>query len=279
MPEASEVGRKIINRISDGFMSINEDLEITYVNEEAVRIFNRTEEEMVGEELFEILSESKDTKFAAKCEDAIEHQETVYFEHYSYSIDSWFSVNIYPSNSGISLYIKDITARKEDGKRLKNNLEYQKEMRNLLRMVIEEEDLAEILHEAARIVSEGLENEYSLVLQKDKETSKLLVAANHGINTVDIGEHITNIEEFNYVEDLFEHKGPICKANIEQNTEEGIPEKLESIEVHSVAGALVGEFSDPWGVIVSASRRNRMFREAEEKFVQNIANIVATAVK
>ncbi len=275
-PERKEAGRKVLDRVSDAFMALDRDWRFTYVNDEAVKNLRKSKNEILGDKLLEVFPEAENTVFEEKYRYAMENQEVVYFEGYYPPLDSWFSVNVYPSESGISIYFKDVTPRKEDDRRLRNNLERQREARDLLRMVLEDEDPINILHEAARIVSEGLGNEFGGILMLEENGSDLSLTASYGMKEIEMGSSVA-IEDSKYLRQLFKDKDPVTVKYSEDEID-NLPDWLRSLDIHSAVQTIIGRYNEPWGVIATGSRRHRSYHDEEIEFVQNIANILGIAL-
>ncbi|AEH39102.1 PAS domain S-box protein [Halopiger xanaduensis] len=104
----------IYDRISDGFFALNEDWEFTYLNERAHELINPEGRELVGKNVWNEFSGAMNRAFKPKYERAMYEQETIAFEeYYPAPLDSWFEVRAYPSETGLSVYFRDITERKE----------------------------------------------------------------------------------------------------------------------------------------------------------------------
>ena len=112
---AGPVGEEIegFERITDAFFSLDREGQFTYVNESAADLLGRTPADLLGERVLEAFPESVGTPFQTECERAVETGEPVTFEEYYPPLDAWFSVRAYPSPSGLSIYFRDVTERKE----------------------------------------------------------------------------------------------------------------------------------------------------------------------
>lgn len=106
----------ILGSISDGFFTLNHELEVTYFNAAAERLLNRKRSEVLGRSLYEAFPEVKGSIFAEKYRCALEHQERVDFEIYfdTKPYENWYSVTVTPFEQGISIYFQIITERKRN---------------------------------------------------------------------------------------------------------------------------------------------------------------------
>ena len=105
---------EIFDRVTDGFFGLDEDWRFTYVNEEAERLLGRNADELVGENVWDLFVEESAETFRDHYERAMETQEPVNFEaYYEEPLDKWFHISAYPSETGLSVYFRDVTERKE----------------------------------------------------------------------------------------------------------------------------------------------------------------------
>ncbi|WP_137286389.1 PAS domain S-box protein [Halorussus salinisoli] len=104
---------EVFSRIADAFFALNDDWQFTYVNDEAEELLLSREEDLLGENVWEVFSEAEGTTFQRKYERAMETQEPVSFVEYYRPLSTWFEVRAYPSETGLSVYFRDVTERKE----------------------------------------------------------------------------------------------------------------------------------------------------------------------
>ncbi len=102
----------ILESITDGFFTLDHELRFTYVNVQTEHMFGRSREDLVGERLRE------DPTFYPQFRKALAEGETARFEGYYPSLEAWYDVRAYPSESGLSVYFQDITERKRAEERI-----------------------------------------------------------------------------------------------------------------------------------------------------------------
>ena len=108
-----------LNRVTDAFNAIDTDWNFTYVNERAAELLNAEDRELVGKNVWEAYPSAAGSTFERQYRQAMETQETVTFEEYSPVADAWLEVAVYPSETGLSVYFRDISDRKARERRLK----------------------------------------------------------------------------------------------------------------------------------------------------------------
>ena len=102
----------IIERISDGFVAFDAQMNYTYVNERSGQLLGRKPEDLIGRNYWKEFPEAKGTPFAEAYVRALETQTAIQFENYYAPWDRWFENRIYPSNDGLAIFFTEITERK-----------------------------------------------------------------------------------------------------------------------------------------------------------------------
>jgi PAS domain S-box-containing protein len=126
LPESSRRLENILESISDIFYAVDREWHFTYINDRALRRFQRvkgeeiTREELLGKSVWEVFPETVGSAVYQKYHEAFRDQEPAQLEVCSpYFPDEWFVMHIYPSEEGLSIYHRDITGRKRAEERLK----------------------------------------------------------------------------------------------------------------------------------------------------------------
>ncbi|SDK73715.1 PAS domain-containing protein [Natronorubrum texcoconense] len=113
---------EMYGRISDAFFSLDEEWNFSYLNTSAHDLINPSGRELVGTNIWEAFPDAVGRKFESKYRHAMDRQETVAFEeYYPDPIDAWFEVRAYPSETGLSVYFRDITDRKVRERKLRQS--------------------------------------------------------------------------------------------------------------------------------------------------------------
>jgi len=99
---------EMLNRISDGFFSLTADWRITYLNQTAGAMFGTSWDDVRGEVIWDVLPEMASFLFKP-LHQAMKDQSLVRTEGFYPPLSRWFSVHIYPSPAGISVYLQDVT--------------------------------------------------------------------------------------------------------------------------------------------------------------------------
>lgn len=117
--KAEEERENAFERMADAYFKLDNDWRFTYTNENATEILDRPREEIIGENLWELYPDAREEmKIYEKYHEAIETQEPVNFEEYLPTQDRWINVYAYPSEDGLSIYLRDITERVQHERQL-----------------------------------------------------------------------------------------------------------------------------------------------------------------
>ncbi len=101
----------VFDRISDGFYALDENLRLTFVNDHAEQLLGLEESAVVGQDVRSALSLTDE--FRAALRTAREERDPVFMEDYYEPLGAWFENAIYPSSTGVSVYFRDVTERKQ----------------------------------------------------------------------------------------------------------------------------------------------------------------------
>ncbi|ULH17039.1 PAS domain S-box protein (plasmid) [Deinococcus sp. KNUC1210] len=98
-----------LERFTDGFATLDDQLHFTYVNAAAARIAGKRPEGLSGRPFFSVFPNSADSAVVQAIERARSTGLTQYAVSYLTSIGTWIDVTVYPARGGISVFLRDIT--------------------------------------------------------------------------------------------------------------------------------------------------------------------------
>ena len=104
---------EVFERIDDAFFALDEEWRFTFLNDQAEEFLNVDREAVVGEVVWDEFEAAAGTTFQEEYERAMETQEPVSFEEHYPPLGMWFEVNAYPSETGLSVYFRDVSDRVE----------------------------------------------------------------------------------------------------------------------------------------------------------------------
>jgi PAS domain S-box-containing protein len=110
----------IYESISDAFFSLDRNWNYIIVNKEYERISGLNRENIIGKNYWDVTPGAKGSAYSHYFYQAMEAQQPI-----NYEIDwesTWYGVAVYPSENGLSVHIRDITASKQTEKKIKDSL-------------------------------------------------------------------------------------------------------------------------------------------------------------
>ena len=110
---------EVFDRITDGFYGLDSELRFTFVNEQCEDLLGIDGSAVAGCDIRTELPLSD--PFEGALHRALHEQETVSIEEYDPPNDSWFEYRIHPSETGLSVYFRDITERKQRQRELEES--------------------------------------------------------------------------------------------------------------------------------------------------------------
>src|SRR6185436_225446 len=90
-------------------------------NRRAEILLDAKKEDMIGKDLHKMFTTPDSMVFYDNYQKAVRENSTVHFEGFSKRSNKWFAVSAYASESGLSVYFKDVTNRKKDEEQLKQS--------------------------------------------------------------------------------------------------------------------------------------------------------------
>ncbi|MCM3603366.1 PAS domain S-box protein [Robertmurraya korlensis] len=104
---------EILDRITDGFFSVDTNWNFTYINSEAARLLFRNREDLLGKNVWFEFPEAVNLPFYVQYHKAVREQVPVTFSSFFPPLNTWFDVRAYPSPNGLSVYFLDVTVEKK----------------------------------------------------------------------------------------------------------------------------------------------------------------------
>ncbi|MEH2207104.1 MAG: ATP-binding protein [Nostoc sp.] len=113
---------RLLESMTDAFTALDRDWRIIYQNSEAQRVNRKPATEVLGKTHWEEWPASVGTNIEHQYRRAMAEQIPVHFEHHYYlppSYDIWLEIHAYPSEEGLGIFYRDITARKQSEEALR----------------------------------------------------------------------------------------------------------------------------------------------------------------
>lgn len=103
----------IFESIADIFLSLDHQWQFTYLNVHAERFFQSSRAALLGRNIWELSHSSMLRPYQQQCHQALIQQVSTTFEVFCDSLNIWFEARVYPTQFGLSIYLQDITLRKQ----------------------------------------------------------------------------------------------------------------------------------------------------------------------
>ncbi|WP_183906873.1 PAS domain-containing sensor histidine kinase [Rufibacter immobilis] len=109
----------ILESIKDAFFTVDTNLRFTYVNQVFENIMGVRKEDILGVDVRDVYSEKQYATFYAYSQKGLETGCPVHFEEFSAADNLWLDVSVYPSEEGLSIFMREINSRKNAEAELK----------------------------------------------------------------------------------------------------------------------------------------------------------------
>ncbi|MDB5200071.1 MAG: cph1 4 [Chitinophagaceae bacterium] len=232
----------ILESIGDAFFAVDKNWAVTYWNSQAEKMLKVSKDEIVGNYLWDIFSDSIESESYKKYHQAVDTNEVVHFEDYYSALNNWYEISAYPSGDGLAVYFKDITERKH------SEIRVNKLNENLLKQAKKLEASNAELERYAYVTSHDLQEPLRMVtsflqLLQQKYDQQLDVTAQKYINFAVDGAArmkilILDLLEFSRISSVMEDHHVIDLNDTIANTrlalKAAIDESQALINVHSL---------------------------------------------
>jgi PAS domain S-box-containing protein len=108
-----------LESISDAFYTVDREWTFTYVNGQAERLIQRSRDELLGNNLWELYPDTVGTNVHRQFLGAMASGNAIELEEYIAPLDKWLSINAYPSSEGLAVYFRDVSESREVDMRLR----------------------------------------------------------------------------------------------------------------------------------------------------------------
>ena len=108
-----------LETITDGFCLLDTDWNFTFMNGPAERMIQRRREDILGKNMWQEFPEIVGTRMEREYRKAALEQRTIHFETLYSSLNTWFEIHVYPSDTGVAVYFQNVTQRHLDQAQLR----------------------------------------------------------------------------------------------------------------------------------------------------------------
>ena len=111
--EKTALVKNIVERIRDGFFSLDNNWSFTYVNDYMLELARKTPGELIGKVIWAEFPEAIGTPAQTNLQKAMAEQRQTEFEFFYPPFQKWLSIFVYPSPTGLSVIFRDVTGVKK----------------------------------------------------------------------------------------------------------------------------------------------------------------------
>ena len=282
--------QKIVDRISDGYVVLDEENTITDFNKTFLDMFNLKPENIRSKNFIRFLNNRKVSKksivrITKSIQKANETDETISFEQHFSEIKKYFKIEITPIKSdnnslGILFLLKDITQHKEDMETIKNNQDILMERERLAGLGQLIGGIAHNLKTPIMSIAGAVQGLENLIREYDESIDDPLVnSQDHHDIAKDMEEWIPKIRaHLEYMSDIITTvKGQAVASLSSDDTEEfTINELIKRVNIlmkHELKNA------DIYMNVVMKTDENQIIKGNVNSLVQVVNNMISNAIQ
>jgi PAS domain S-box-containing protein len=104
--------RLVVEELGEGYAALDWEYRFTYANKVAYELYSRRHDEVLGHTVWELFPHIEKTQVGRAIHDSLELGSSAIVEFASEVLGRWIECRVYPTGSGVSLYLRDIEERK-----------------------------------------------------------------------------------------------------------------------------------------------------------------------
>lgn len=119
----------LLNRVTDSYFSLDTHYRLRKYNQSGFNLLREatskeiSSESIRGKKLWDVVPDLQGTEFEEEFTSSMNQNEERHFTSHYDPLDLWAKISVYPSSSGISLFIRDVTEKKKLELEREENLE------------------------------------------------------------------------------------------------------------------------------------------------------------
>jgi PAS domain S-box-containing protein len=175
--------------------------------------------------------------------------------------------------------VENLVAQYRAESELDRHVRQQQIIAELGQTALADEDLESLFDRAVEGVSEGLDTEYSKVLEYRPEHEDVLLRAGVGWREGLVGEATVGVGDDSQAGHTLRSEEPIVVTDLRTEERFRGPPLLTEHDVVSGVSVIIGSPDEPWGVLGTHTTERTVFTDDDVNFVQSVANVLATAIE
>ncbi|WP_199296097.1 ATP-binding protein [Trichocoleus sp. FACHB-591] len=103
----------VLAGINDQFIVLDREWRYSFINEQVLRVTGKRKEELLGQRVWDVFPDMVNSLFGTEVCRAVAEQTVVRFEVFYPPYQRWFENRIYPFAEGVTIFVTDISDRKQ----------------------------------------------------------------------------------------------------------------------------------------------------------------------
>ncbi|HZR01802.1 MAG TPA: PAS domain S-box protein, partial [Burkholderiales bacterium] len=103
---------EIVSSLRDGFVALDRTWRYTFVNDAAARLLDRSRDDLIGRNIWDVFPEALDLPFHDVCLRAMQEREPLRLDQYYAPQSRWYRNHFYPTVEGIAIFFEDVSEQK-----------------------------------------------------------------------------------------------------------------------------------------------------------------------
>ncbi|HEX4999275.1 MAG TPA: PAS domain S-box protein, partial [Terriglobia bacterium] len=267
----------IIESITDGFFHLDTQWRYVYVNQQAEQLVGRTRQELRGTVVWDAFPPLVGSTWDREYHRAIREKVAVHFEEFYPPLNTWFETHAYPSEEGLTIYLRSINERKRVEEGLAARARQQAAVAALGQKALVGGDIGPLLEEAVQTLASTLDVELTKILELLPDGQALAIRA--GVGWTDTAKYRISASPQSQAGYTMATGQPVIVEDLGAETRfKGAPILLDHGVVSGVSVIVPGS-AKPFGILGAFSRSRRAFTADDIHFMQAVANLVAAAIE
>ena len=162
---------------------------------------------------------------------------------------------------------------------LHTRIRQQEIVKELGQQALEDDDLDQLMHDAAAAVAENLDNDYCKVLELLPGGDEVFLRQGVGWQEGLVGNATVPTDLDSQAGYTLISEEPIIVGDLRTEDRFSGPDLLINHDVVSGISVIIGTVEEPWGILGTHTTEERNFTEYDINFVKSVANLLAAAIE
>jgi len=127
---------QLLERIADAYVALDTELRFVLVNNNAVKVLERTTEDLLGANIWDIFPDGMHGPIQQAFREAADTGKPVQVESFCAILKRWFENRIYPESFGFSIFFQDVSERRKADEERKQSESSLRESEKWLRLAL-----------------------------------------------------------------------------------------------------------------------------------------------